>query len=151
MIKTSLEQAVRGLLSEQYSPVKQWEKEKKPTIDIGGHAHDPSGHNKSHIEEDNVEEALGTQLGMRHSPKKNISKRSLGALEKRNWGGNQRRRPSSYSEDFSYFAEEATKKVMKKLSEKKNSEKSLGKTATGQPGDTIDIEPDKTELTGPTR
>ena len=53
-------------------------------------------------------------------------------------------------EEFSYYAEEATKKVMKKLSEK-NSDKALGKTATGQPGETIDTEPTKPDLTGPTR
>jgi hypothetical protein len=39
---------------------------------------------------------------------------------------------------------------MKKLSEK-NSDKALGKTATGQPGETIDTEPTKPDLTGPTR
>jgi hypothetical protein len=52
--------------------------------------------------------------------------------------------------NFSYFAEQATKKVMKKMNEK-NSEKALGQTATGKPGEIIDTEPSKPDLVSQTR
>jgi hypothetical protein len=81
-----------------------------------------------------------SQFGAKHHPSKNTHKRTLGALEKRNWGGNQKRKPSTY-------AEEATKKAFKKLSEKE-SVRPLGRTATGQAGDVIDTKPTKSELTG---
>lgn len=85
-----------------------------------------------------------TSLGGRHNPRQNIAKKSLGgkryqrrsALHR---SGNQRRSPAVY--------EEVREKFMKKLSEKK-SEKALGKTATGQPGETIDTEPNKPDMTG---
>lgn len=150
MTKKTLEDAVRGVLTEQrYDPIKQWEKEKKPSIDIGGHAHDPSGPNKAHIEEDEqLDEITGTatSFGGRHNPRRSTAKylagkrlRTRASLQA---SGNQRRRPGVY--------EEVKEKFMKKLSEKK-SEKALGKTATGQPGETIDTEPTNQELTGSTR
>jgi hypothetical protein len=150
MRNPSLEETVRGLLSEQkYDPIKQWEKEKKPTIDIGGHPHDPSGPNKAHIEEDEqLDEISGTatSFGGRHNPRRSTAKylagRRLKTRASLQASGNQRRRPGVY--------EEIKEKFMKKLSEKK-SEKALGKTATGQPGETIDTEPTNQELTGPTR
>ena len=150
MTKKTLEDAVRGVLTEQrYDPIKQWEKEKKPSIDIGGHAHDPSGPNKAHIEEDEqLDEITGTatSFGGRHNPRRSTAKYLAGKrLQKRaslQRSGNQRRQPGIY--------EEIKEKFMKKLSEKK-SEKALGKTATGQQGETIDTEPNNQELTGPTR
>jgi hypothetical protein len=149
MSKKTLEDAVRGVLTEQYKPLQQWEKEKKPSIDIGGHAHDPSGPNKAHIEEDEqLDEIIGTatSFGGRHNPRRSTAKylagkrlRTRASLQA---SGNQRRRPGVY--------EEIKEKFMKKLSEKQ-SEKALGKTATGQQGETIDVEPKNQELTGPTR
>jgi hypothetical protein len=150
MKKNTLESTIRNLLNEESDAKKQWDKQLKPSIDIGGHKHDPSGPNKSHIEEDNVDESIASQFGKRQNRKKHPYKETLGALEKRRWGGNQSRTPSSYTEDYDHLAEEATKKVMKKISEKK-SERMLGKTATGKPGNTIDTEPVKPELTGPIR
>jgi hypothetical protein len=108
MKNPSLEETVRGLLSEQ----------------------------KQHPPEPEVEEQIGSQFGTRNNPKKVPFKRSLGALEKRNWGGNQRRRQGSY-------LEEATARALKKVDEKK---KARGKTDTGQPADTIDLEPTLTSI-----
>ena len=146
----SLEETVRRLLSEQQTYAKsQWEKEKKPSIDIGGHAHDSSGPNKSHIEEDEqLDEISGTatSFGGRHNPRRSTAKYLAGKRLKTRASlqrsGNQRRRPGIY--------EEIKEKITKKLSEK-NSEKALGKTATGKPGETINTEPTNQELTGPTR
>jgi hypothetical protein len=149
MSKKTLEDAVRGVLTEQYKPLQQWEKEKKPSIDIGGHAHDPSGPNKAHIEEDEqLDEITGTatSFGGRHNPRRSAAKYLAGKRLKTRASlqasGNQRRKPGVY--------EEVKEKFLKKLSEKQ-SEKALGKTATGQQGETIDIEPTNQELTGPTR
>lgn len=150
MTKKTLEDAAYSVLSEQrYDPIKQWEKEKKPSIDIGGHPHDPSGTNKAHIEEDEqLDEISGTatSFGGRHNPRRSTAKYLAGKrLQRRSSlqrSGNQKRSPGVY--------EEVKEKFMKKLSEKK-SEKGLGKTATGQQGETIDTEPTNQELTGPTR
>lgn len=149
MSKKTLEDAVRGVLTEQYKPLQQWEKEKKPSIDIGGHAHDPSGPNKAHIEEDEqLDEITGTatSFGGRHNPRRSTAKYLAGKRLKTRASlqasGNQRRKPGIY--------EEIKEKFLKKLSEKQ-SEKALGKTATGQQGETIDTEPTNQELTGPTR
>lgn len=151
--KKTLEDTVRGILTEQYKPMAQWEKEKKPTIDIGGHAHDPSGPNKSHIEEEELNEIpVNVPIGKTRSKKTSFAFNSLGGSRLRTRvaaqsRGNQRR---NRYESFDYFAEEATKKVMKKLSEKDMKNVS-GKTATGKQSDIIDTEPTKPELTGPTR
>lgn len=94
-----------------------------------------------HLREAQIdEEKPASQFGRRHNPKKHSFKSTLGAVEKRNWGGNQKRSPATY-------AEEATKKVIKKLSEK-DSERPLGRTATGQDGEMINTKPIKPELTG---
>ena len=148
----SLEETVRSLLSEQQTYAKsQWEKEKKPKIDIAG-AHDPSSPNKGHLEEDDTNE---TSIGAnrRNDKRTSFPSTSLGGsgLSGRSHAerqGNQK--GANRYEEFSFYAEEATKKVIKKISEK-NNEKALGKTATGQPGDTIDTEPTKPDLTGSTR
>jgi hypothetical protein len=52
-----------------------------------------------------------------------------------------------YKKKCAMYAEEATKKVMKKLKEK-TTELPAGRTATGQRGDTVEIQPAKPELTG---
>lgn len=158
MKKASLEETVRSLLTEQETYAKaQWEKEKKPSIDIGGHAHDSSGPNKSHIEEEEElnEIPVNVPIGRnrRRAKKTSFAYTSLGGRSQMGRSGAQRQgnqKGANRYEEFSYYAEEATKKVMKKLSEK-NSDKALGKTATGQPGETIDTEPTKPDLTGPTR
>lgn len=152
MKQKTLEETVRGLLSEQYSPIKQWEKEKKPKIDIGGHKHDPSGPNKAHVEEENeLEEDLTRSvghaspgLGARHRPKKSVYKTTLGALEMRRWGGNQSRRPTTYNS--SRRLSEARERALKKVMEKKG-DKPTGKTDTGQTPDSVDFQPQKQELT----
>ena len=59
MKKPSLEETVRGLLSEQNEVKKAWDKEKKPHVDIGGSAHDPSSPNKSHVKEEEINELHG--------------------------------------------------------------------------------------------
>ena len=101
------------------------------------------------LSEEEIEEAQSTTTGLggthaggikKSSP--NINKAGAG-LQQRSGAqrsGNQRRNPAVY-------AEEATKKVLKKLKEKKG-EQSLGKTSTGQLGDTIDTQPTKPELVG---
>ena len=101
------------------------------------------------LSEEEIEEARSTTTGLggthaggikKSGP--NINKAGAGLQQRagaeRN--GNQRRNPAMY-------AEEATKKVLKKLKEKKG-EQPLGKTSTGQPGDTITTEPTKPELVG---
>ena len=153
MKKVSLEEAVRSLLSEQKTnSLAQWEKEKKPKIDIGGQKHDPSSPNKAHIEEeDDLEEDLTRSvghaspgLGARHAPRKSVYKTTLGALEMRRWGGNQARRPSTYN--ASRKLAEAREKALKKVMEKKG-EKPTGRTDTGQTPDSVNFQPEKNELT----
>jgi hypothetical protein len=128
----SLEETIRGLLNEQ-------------KMDI-----------KSHIEEEEelTEVPVNVAIGKnrRRAKKTSFSSTSLGGKGQMSRSSAQRQGNQNKNryEEFSYFAEQATKKVMKKLSEK-NSEKALGKTATGKPGDIIDTEPEKPELTGPTR
>ena len=151
----SLEETIRGLLSEQYKPMDQWKKELKPTIDIGGHAHDPSGPNKSHIEEEELSEIpVNVPIGKnrRNAKKSSFAFNSLGGkkLTSRASAQRQGNQNKNRYENFDHLAEEATKKVMKKLAEK-DSKKVLGKTDTGKPADIIDTEPTKSELTGPTR
>lgn len=84
----------------------------------------------------------GTHAGRIKKTYPNINKAGEG-LQQRSGSqkaGNQQRTPGMYTE-------EATKKVLKKVMEKKK-EMSLGKTATGQPGETITTEPTKPELVG---
>ena len=134
----SLEETIRSLLSEQNEkqyPVSQWEKEKKLSVNIGGQPHDPSGPNMSHIEED----MPGSQFGMRHNPRKHPVKQTLGALEKRNWGGNQKRTPGTYNEELK-------DKFSKKVAEKRQAQRA-GKTATGQPAEVFNPEPELRSLT----
>jgi hypothetical protein len=101
------------------------------------------------LSEEEIEEAQSTTTGLggthAGSMKKtgpNINKGGAGLRQRAGAerSGNQRRNPAMY-------AEEATKKVLKKLKEKKG-EQPLGKTSTGQPGDTIDTQPTKPELVG---
>lgn len=137
----SLEETVRGLLSEQKAVPE------KLSINIGKSKHDPTSPNASHIEEDEqLDEIMGTATGFggRHNPRKSMAKTTLGgkdlqtraALQR---SGNQRRSPTIY--------EEATKKALKKVMEKK-SEMALGKTATGKPGETIDTKPEQLPVSG---
>jgi hypothetical protein len=148
----SLEETVRSLLTEQQTYAKfQWEKEKKPKIDIAG-THDPSSPNKGHLEEDEVNE---TSIGAnrRNNKKTSFAYTTLGGGALSGRVGAQRQgnqKGANRYEEFSFYAEEATKKVIKKISEK-NNEVVLGKTATGQQGDPINLEPTKTDLTGSTR
>lgn len=153
----SLEETVRSFLTEQQTYAKaQWEKQKKPMIDIGGSAHDPSSPNKSHLEEDEINEIpinVGIGANRRSSKKTSFAYTSLGGRKLSGRAGAQRQgnqKGANRYEEFSLCAEEATKKVMKKMTEK-NNEKALGKTATGQQGDTIDTEPTKPDLTGTAR
>jgi len=101
------------------------------------------------LSEEEIEEARSTTTGLggthaggvkKSSP--NINKAGAGLQQRAGAqrSGNQSRSPEVY-------AEEATKKVLKKLKEKKG-EQPLGKTATGQPGDTIETQPTKPELVG---
>lgn len=137
----SLEETVRGLLSEQKA-IPQ-----KLSIDIGGTKHDPSSPNKAHIEEDEqLDEIMGTATGFggKHKPRQTLAKKGLAGkgLQRRSSlqrSGNQKRSPTIY--------EEATKKALKKVMEKK-SEMALGKTATGKPGETIDTKPEQLPVSG---
>jgi hypothetical protein len=136
--KMSLEGTIRSLLFEQNEkkyPASQWEKEKKPRIVIAQNPHDPTGPNMSHIEED----MPGSQFGMRHNPRQHPIKKTLGALEKRRWGGNQRRTPASYNE-------EVKDKFKEKVAAKR-----AGKTATGQPAEVFNPEPELRSLQNTTR
>lgn len=150
MKNPSLEETVRSLLSEQrYDPIKQWEKEMKKKPYTGADPeHADTSPNAQHMEEEQIDEISGTatSFGGRHNPRRSTAKFLAGKrLQRRSSlqrSGNQRRQPGIY--------EDVREKVMRKLSEKR-SEKALGKTATGQPGETIDTEPMNQELTGPTR
>jgi hypothetical protein len=99
-------------------------------------------------EDEQLDEITGTatSFGGRHNPRRSTAKYLAGKRLKTRASlqasGNQRRKPGIY--------EEIKQKFLKKLSEKQ-SEKALGKTATGQQGETIDTEPTNQELTGPTR
>lgn len=97
---------------------------------------DPSSPNRGHVKN---EEMATPGLGARHNPKKSAFKTDL-HKGSRNWGGNQKRSPSTY-------AEEATQIVKKKVMEKKK-EAPLGSTSTGKKGESIDLQPVKPELTG---
>jgi hypothetical protein len=101
------------------------------------------------LSEEEIEEARstttglgGTHAGGMKKSAPNINKAGAGLKQRAGAerSGNQRRNPAMY-------AEEATKKVLKKLREKKG-EQPLGKTATGQAGETITTEPTKPELVG---
>ena len=102
------------------------------------------------LSEEDIEESMpstttglgGTHAGGMRKTSPNINKAGAGLQQRAGAqrSGNQRRDPAMY-------AEEATKKVLKKLKEKKG-EQPLGKTSTGQPGDTIDTQPTKPELVG---
>lgn len=139
--KKELAEMIKSLrkekLKEQDAAIKkQWEKEKKPMIDIGGHAHDPSGPNKSHIEE-----SLGTAtpLGHQHNPRASLTKKGLAGKRykmrvKKQQFGNQARRPTIYEE------------IVKKVVDEKKKMKS-GKTDTGKPSEVVELEPQKSELT----
>jgi hypothetical protein len=128
----------KAALKEQATYAKQqWEKEKKPKIDIGGHAHDPSGPNKAHLEEEDLDETMGTAtpLGGRHNPREHIAKKGLAGkrLQRRvslQRSGNQRRSPGIYEE-----------------SKDKKKEKMTGKTDTGKGSEVVDLQPQKPELT----
>jgi hypothetical protein len=102
------------------------------------------------LSEEDIEEGMpstttglgGTHAGGMKKAGPNINKAGAGLQQRAGAqrSGNQSRSPEVY-------AEEATKKVLKKLKEKKG-EQPLGKTATGQPGDTIETQPTKPELVG---
>ena len=136
--RVSLESTIRNIvLNEQKEdpkkyPGSQWEKEKKPTIKLGGQPHDPSGPNMTHIDED----IPGSQFGSKHNPRKHPIRQTLGALEKRKWGGNQARSPATYNEE-----------VIKDKFSKKVAEKRAGKTATGQPAEVFNPDPELRSLT----
>lgn len=151
----NLEDTVRNFLIEQRTnSVAQWEKRKKPNIDTGSHKPGESSPN-SLEEEDSVEEAVTghakPNLGPNYRPRKNVYKDTLGALEMRRWGGNQRRTPSTYntSGKLSEARERSFAKVLskKKSDEKKDSSTNRNKTDTGQTPDFVDFRPNKNELT----
>lgn len=145
-------------LKEQVSPEK-FRKQEKLKIDIGGEPHDPTSPNKSHIEEEQLDEVpVNVPIGhnRRKSKRTSFAYTSLGGQDQKARASAQRQgnqKMSNRYEEIDYkgkcsmYAEEATKKVMKKLKEKKG-EQPAGRTATGQPGDFVDTAPDKAELTG---
>jgi len=144
----NLEETARNFLIEQkMNSVAQWEKRKKPDIDSGSDK--PSAASPNSLEEDSVEEST-TGLGANHKPIKTKYKGTLGALEMRNWGGNQKRTPSTYN--MSRKLSEAREKSFAKVSKKKEIEKqennsNKNKTDTGQSPDFVDFRPNKNELT----
>jgi hypothetical protein len=137
-------------VKEENGSKEQWKGEIKKKPYMGANPeHAPTSPNAQHMEEDEqLDEISGTatSFGGRHNPRRSTAKYLAGKRLKTRVSlqasGNQRRRPGVY--------EEVREKIIKKLSEK-NSEKALGKTATGQPGETINTEPTNQELTGPTR
>jgi hypothetical protein len=145
----NLEETARNFLIEQkMNSVAQWEKRKKPDIDTGSHKPASSSPN-SLEEEDSVEESTDG-LGANHKPIKTKYKGTLGALEMRNWRGNQKRTSSTYN--MSQKLSEAREKSFAKVSKKKESEKqentnNKNKTDTGQSPDFVDFRPNKNELT----
>lgn len=142
MIKSLRKEKLKEQESAASSIKKQWEKEKKPMIDIGGHAHDPSGPNKSHLEEnEDLTETMGTAtpLGHQHNPRASLAKKGLAGKRykmrvKKQQFGNQARRPTIYEE------------IVKKVVDEKKKMKS-GKTDTGKPSEVVELEPQKSELT----
>jgi hypothetical protein len=146
-------------LKEQTITPEKLRKQERLKIDIGGEPHDPTSPNKSHIEEEQLDEVpVNVPIGhnRRRAKKTSFSYTSLGGDKQKvrasaQRQGNQkmanRYEEIDYKSKCAMYAEEATKKVMKKLKEKKG-EQPAGKTATGQPGDIVDTAPEKQELTG---
>lgn len=136
----TLEETVRGLLSEQKAVPE------KLSINMGKSKHDPTSRNASHIEEDEqLDEIMGTATGFggKHNPRKSMSKTTLGGKDLQTRAALQR----AGNQKRTGVYEEATKKALKKVMEKK-SEMALGKTATGQPGETIDTKPQQLPVSG---
>lgn len=130
MKKSSLEETVRSLLEP-----------KEQKTNISGRTDSNLSHN---IEEDEqIDEIRGTAtpFGGKHNPNTSMSKTTLGGKGlKRRMGlqrsGNQKRR----------VYEEATKIALKKVTEKKKL--ALGKTATGQTSEPIDMKPIHNTIAG---
>jgi hypothetical protein len=146
-------------LKEQTITPEKLRKQERLKIDIGGEPHDPTSPNKSHIEEEQLDEVPVTvPIGKnrRAAKRTSFAYTSLGGQDQKARASAQRQGNQKMSNRYeevdnkskcAMYAEEATKKVMKKLKEKKG-EQPAGKTATGQPGDIVDTEPSKPELTG---
>jgi hypothetical protein len=146
-------------LKEQTVTPEKLRKQERLKIDIGGEPHDPTSPNKSHIEEEQLDEVpVSVPIGhnRRRAKKTSFAYTSLGGKDQKSRASAQRQGNQKMANRYeevdnkskcSMYAEEATKKVMKKLKEKKG-EQPAGKTSTGQPGDIVDTAPTKPELTG---
>lgn len=137
---------IKSLISEQMGT---YTKKQGLKIDIGGEKHDPTSPNKSHIEEEELDEVIGTATAIganrRRKKRTSFAYTSLGgsAYAARASGHRQGNQKGAGR----YTMEEATRKVIKKMNEKK-SEVPLGSTSTKKRGETIDVEPNQPELTG---
>jgi len=147
-MKKTFEQFCKGFLSEQKGMTpEKLRKQERLKIDIGGEKHDPTSPNKSHIEE-NV--PISTPIGSNRRGKKKTSfaYTSLGgaALKSR---ANAHRQGNQKGQNRyeSFELQEVRKVALKKVNEKKN-EVAIGSTDTGKAGETINTEPQKSELTG---
>jgi hypothetical protein len=105
---------------------------------------------------DEVPVSVGIGSNRRAAKKTSFAYTSLGGQDQKARASAQRQgnqKMANRYEEIDYkskcamYAEEATKKVMKKLKEKKG-EQPAGRTATGQSGDVVDTAPTKPELTG---
>jgi hypothetical protein len=150
MMDESLEKKIRKMYREQ--------KSEKFTGGVAADLQDYSGPNKpvgrsekeQHhgiVDEENLEERIGSQFGTRRNRKRHTFKTTLGKLENRNWGGNQSMK--NRYEEFS-FMKEAREKAFEKVKTKKdqNSEVNGKKTLTGEIPNEIDTEPKKPSMTG---
>jgi len=150
MMDESLEKKIRRMYREQ--------KSEKFTGGVAADLQDYSGPNKpvgrsekeQHhgiVDEENLEERIGSQFGTRRNRKRHTFKTTLGKLENRNWGGNQSMK--NRYEEFS-FMKEAREKAFEKVKTKKdqNSEVNGKKTLTGEIPNEIDTEPKKPSMTG---
>lgn len=143
----SLEETVRSLLTEQKAVPE------KLSIDIGGTPHDPTSPNAKHIEEDEqIDEIKGTStpIGGVYNPL-TTEKNKLGGnnfLQRASLQRHGMQSTQNRYENYDIMAEEATKKVLSKLKEKKEDQMTRGKTSTGQPSEPVDTKPVKPEIAG---
>jgi hypothetical protein len=148
MMDESLEKKIRRMYREQ--------KSEKFTGGVAADLQDYSGPNKpvgrsekeQHhgiVDEENLEERIGSQFGTRRNRKRHAFKTTLGKLENRNWGGNQSMK--NRYEEFS-FMKEAREKAFEKVKTKKDQMSKGNRTDTGSPADMINTEPTKPSMTG---
>lgn len=124
------------------------------------HGEDPNSPNQyKPVKEAVAMRGTSMSFGGRHSPKKHPFKAKLLPSQRTAWqhSGNQRMadargRPIRYTEEEIELKNKVLKKV-KKMKEEQGAERTdkLGRPDTGGAADTVTVNPNKKELTGPLR